>query len=131
MPDGFLLKLKYVGEITLSEALQNLKLERSEWSLYGGKYKFSKQNHEDTEVIHIVEGEIEVVEVKSDKSFTPPNQIESYSNVLKKGYKLRYFHVFMISFVKNQFEIEEKVLTDKNELRRTMTYFRKRARMRA
>ena len=64
----------------------------------------------------MVNGEIEVVEIKSDKGFLAQNQIRSYVNVVKNGYTLRLFHVKIVSFKGNQFEIREKIIRDPNEI---------------
>jgi hypothetical protein len=65
----------------------------------------------------VVEGEIEIVEVKSGTARLASNQIKSYTDVLRKGYPLRYFHVEIISFERNQFEIKEKLITDPREFK--------------
>ena len=64
----------------------------------------------------MVNGEIEVVEIKSDKGFLAQNQIRSYVNVVKNGYTLRLFNIKIVSFKWNQFEIREKIIRDPNEI---------------
>jgi hypothetical protein len=64
---------------------------------------------------------VEVVEVKTGKGFLPPSQIESYTNIVKKGYRLRYFQVDIVSFERNQFEIREELVTTETKLRHLRT----------
>jgi Holliday junction resolvase len=65
-----------------------------------------------------VSGEIEFIEVKSNKAIIPPYQINNYKKIIENGYKMRYFHVDIISFKQNIFDIDEKVLNDIIELKK-------------
>lgn len=69
------------------------------------------------EEISVVDGEIEVVEVKSDKTPLPPHQKRSYGKIIREGYVLRFINVDTISFEENEFEIEEKLLTSPDDLK--------------
>jgi len=122
-PDGFLVKLRKTERTKpLKEALKEFSLENygewskefSEWS--NGKYRFIRSEHDENEQLPIVNGEIEVIEVKSGNAILSPNQKRSYGKILQEGFILRFFHVNMISFEKNEFEIEEKLITNLNEL---------------
>jgi hypothetical protein len=116
VPDGFLVKIKKTTEFkTLKQALEDFQLsEASSWTEWG--YTFHRCEHRDDEMLAVVDGEIDVVEVKSDKSNIPPHQEESYKSVLKEGFRLRFYHVDMSSMAENEFEIQEKLLTKPNEL---------------
>lgn len=115
LPDGFLVKMKRTGNFKpLGEALEELKIDRS-WS--EEDYEFNPDEHNEKESLPIVDGEIEVVEVKSGRSNLPPHQKRSYGNFLEKGYVLRFFHVNIISFKRNEFEIEQKLIKSSDELK--------------
>lgn len=118
LPDGFLIKIKKTG-ITkpLKEAIKEFKLDG--WSYHNEKGEpiFDYSRFDKNEILPVVDGEIEVVEVKSDKATLPARQKRSYGNILREGYVLRFFHVNIVSFEKNEFEIEEKLLTSPNELK--------------
>ena len=66
--------------------------------------------------IPVVDGEIEVVEVKSCKSFIMPHQLRSYRNIVESGYTIRFLRVNIVSFKRNEFEIREKIITNPTEL---------------
>lgn len=105
-PDGYLFKFKKTGKVK------------------------SLKKHTDTEseLLPIVNGEIEVVEVKTGKAIIPSYQMVSYCKVLEERYVLRFFHVNIISFEKNEFEIEEKLVTTPEELEAVQLQERKRGR---
>ena len=65
---------------------------------------------DETTEIPIVMGEIEIVEVKSNKGRLSRVQKEEHGNLVKNGYPLRLFHVSIVSFAKNRFEVKEKLL---------------------
>lgn len=75
--------------------------------------------------IPVVSGEMEIIEIKADKAFIMPHQVENYKRILTKGYYLRYFHVDFISFESNQFEIEEKLIKKVTELENISRKLRK------
>lgn len=145
-PDGFLIKLRKTGESKkLKDGMVELglkfykgygysygRLETSETELHRThaiaslkergyaivkSLHFTTDEHDKDELFPIVDGEVEVAEVKSDKATLPPHQKRSYGNILREGYVLHFFHVNIVSFEKNEFEIEEKLLTNPNELR--------------
>lgn len=116
VPDGFLVKLKKTGRFKrLGNALVELGLESRSWDWYG--HKFDCSEHEKNERLLIVDGDIEIIEVKTDKSNVPRHQIASYTRVVEKGYSLRFFHVNIISFEKNLFEVKEKLVTNPSEIK--------------
>ena len=114
VPDGFLFKLKPTGEHKrLKKALEELQVSSS-WE--EGDYTFNYQEQNGDELLPIVDGDIEVIEIKSDKSNVPPHQQQSYRNIVKEGYIVRFFHVDESLFIKNEFEIEEKLITEPNQI---------------
>lgn len=116
-PDGFLIKMHKTNETKcLKKIFQRNDLKNSyDWSF--GRWRFRRQDHDKNEKFQIVDGEIEVVEVKCGKGYLAPNQKRSYRNILQEGYALRFFHVNIISFKNNEFEIEEKLITNPTELK--------------
>ena len=146
VPDGFLVKLKKTGESkSLKDGMAEMGLRKSlrvshgnilmksrfELELEQKHYfktlnehgyaiekflRFDVEKHDENEQFLVVDGEIEVIEVKAGKGFIPPSQKESYRAILEKGYSLRYFHVDIVSFERNHFEIEEKLIRNPNEL---------------
>lgn len=121
-PDGFLIKLKRTGKFKLlKEALRESSLENDSWSVKTlapkKEYRFNASEHDENEVLPVVEGEIEVIEVKTGKAFIMPHQAKSYRNILKNGYKVCFYKVSIISSKKNQFEIEEKILKKVDDLK--------------
>lgn len=109
-PDGFLIKLKKTRETKpLREALV-------EFRLLGVDGFIGCHKHGKTEQLPIVNGEIEVIEVKSEKAHLQASQRKNYTKVVSNGYALRYFHVRMISFERNQFEVREKIIRNADEI---------------
>lgn len=108
--DGLLFKLNKTGKtISKRKALSGL----------------FDQNYKDLPPkIPLVSGKIEVIEIKSDKAFIVPSQKEAYNIILKSGYKLRYFHVFIISFTENQFDIEETLIYNVYDLKEAIKHLR-------
>jgi hypothetical protein len=90
-PDGFLVKTNKIGTETIAE----------------GRRK-----------IPVVDGEIEVIEVKADKAKMNRAQKDQYSILAKNGYPLRLFHVSIVSIDDNNFEVKEKLLTTVEEIER-------------
>ncbi len=118
VPDGFFFKLRKTEQTKrLKEALAEFGLQNG-WGRYSelGEYSYSPSEHDDNEQLPIVEGEIEIVEIKTGKAIIPSHQMISYRKVLEERYALRFFHVNIISFEKNEFEIEEKLVTTPEEL---------------
>ena len=126
-PDGFLVKLRKTERTKpLKEALKefSLSLENSriDWRGNGG-FREHDENEQLPEQLPIVNGEIEVIEVKSGNAILPPNQKRSYGKILQEGFVLRFFHVNVISFEKNEFEIKEKIITNPDELNTSQEFF--------
>lgn len=118
VPDGFLLKVRKTERTKpLKGALKEFGLENVQSFGIRGEYWFIRSEHNENEQLPIVNGEIEVIEVKSGKSVLAPSQKRSYRKILQEGYVLRFFHVNIISFEKNEFEIEEKLLTSPDDLK--------------
>jgi len=114
VPDGFIIKMKNTGKFKcLKEALNEFNLSYG-WEDNG--YAFNQSEHKDNELLTIVEGDIEIVEVKCDKSNIPPHQKKSYRNVITGGYALRFLHVDLCLFTRNEFEIDEKLITDPDDV---------------
>jgi len=117
-PDGFLIKLKKTGKFRrLKEAFNALSSWRVEGLERGIEEQKCRLRANKDEQLPIVNGEIEVIEVKSGKSNLPPHQKRSYRNIIQEGYGFRFFHVNIISFDRNEFEIREKLLTNPSELK--------------
>lgn len=116
-PDGFLIKLKKTGETkTLKEAFG---LER--WEVRNGLLHFAPNcfirfEHDGNEQVSMVDGEIEAVEVKSDKAHLQSYQRKNYIKIVNNGYALRYFTVKIVSFERNQFDIKERFIKNADEI---------------
>lgn len=93
-PDGYLFKLNKTGQI---KSLKRI-------------------NDSDSEQLPVVNGEIEVVEVKSGKARLSIGQKEDYSNAINEKFFLRFYKVDVISFENNVFEIEERLFANVGEL---------------
>lgn len=104
--DGILFKLNKTGEV----------IDRKK-ALSGMKGNTNILLNELPEKIPIVSGDIEVIEIKLGKSNLRPHQKRSYRNIIQEGYGFRFFHVNIISFARNEFEIREKLLTNPSELK--------------
>jgi hypothetical protein len=114
VPDGFLFKLKFTGEHKrLNEALKQLQV-LSSWEEGDHAFNYHEQNGD--ELLPTVDGDIEVIEIKADKSNVPSHQQQSYKNIVKEGYTIRFFHVDESLFNNNEFEIEEKLITEPNQI---------------
>jgi len=117
VPDGFFFKLKKVGKSRILRNVKEMRLDSAidftlgRLNFTSGKYRNMMQ-----ERLPVVSGEIEIVEVKSGTARLASNQIKSYTDVLRRGYPLRYFYVDFISFELNEFELEERLFTTPNEL---------------
>jgi hypothetical protein len=88
-PDGFLVKTNKIGTETIAEEKRK---------------------------IPVVDGEIEVIEVKADKGKLTRAQKDQYSTLVKNGYPLHLFHVSIVSIDDNNFEVREKLLTTVEEI---------------
>ena len=69
------------------------------------------------DLIPIVNGDIEIIEVKTGKANIPPYQQKNYRQVVKNGFTFRYFHVDIVTLNENHFEVEEKLLTNPEEVK--------------
>jgi hypothetical protein len=128
IPDGFLVKLRKTEQTKrLREALVEGGLRGGVWRV--GEFIFSHSEHDGSEQLSIVKGEIEVVEVKTGKAIVPSHQMINYREILDEKYALRFFHVNIISFEKNEFEIEEKLVTTSEELEAVQLKERTRGRI--
>ena len=126
-PDGFLFKLRNTNRTKLlKDALEEFGLQNRGLSV--GEYSYFPSEHDGNEQLQVVEGEIEIVEIKTGKAIIPSDQMISYRKVLGERYVLRFFHVNIISFEKNEFEIEEKLVTTPEELEAVQLQERKRGR---
>ena len=96
IPDGILAKLNNTGEM---ERLSNT-ISRS--------YLPPEIRKKDVIDLPIVDGEIEILEIKSKKSPLRAKQKLVYNALIMKGFPLRLFKVHMISFDQNRFAIREK-----------------------
>ena len=109
IPDGFLIKMKRTGIYkTVKEAVEEFEVTcNARFEDINGNpvLKVPKKNTR----LPVVNGEIEVVEVKSGKSYTL--QVPSYKNALANGYHLRLFKVDL-----NSFEIREKLMLSPDEV---------------
>jgi len=110
----------------LKDALEEFGLQNRGLSV--GEYSYFPSEHDGNEQLQVVEGEIEIVEIKTGKAIIPSDQMISYRKVLGERYVLRFFHVNIISFEKNEFEIEEKLVTTPEELEAVQLQERKRGR---
>ncbi len=93
-PDGYLFKFKKTGEVKA----------------------FKKQTDSESVHLPIVNGDIELVEVKSGKAKLFSGQRKDYCNALRENFVLRFYQVDVVSFEKNEFEIMEKIITTQEEL---------------
>jgi hypothetical protein len=113
-PDAFLIKLKRTGESKKpKKALEEFGLHSSGWKLWDFS---SHQLSERKTPLPVVSGDVETVEVKCGKSWKYTLQKDSYIRILREGFLLRLYLVDLVSFEKNEFEIEEKLLTHPHEL---------------
>lgn len=119
--DGFLLKLKKTGAFkSLRDGLSQLGVQ-----LPIPNYRSLIVNHnvvvlrlnEEGDLsrqLPVVDGDIEFVEIKADRGWFRPSQIQNYNDALKLGFALRFFWVRFLSFEENKYEITEKLITDPN-----------------
>jgi hypothetical protein len=113
--DGFLFKLKkskklFETEKLISKINYHRMMIPSTLHDMLKTYKFPKK-------IPQASGKIEFIEVKSNKAIIKRHQINNYKEIIETGYKMRYFHVEIISFKQNIFDINEKVLNDISDLK--------------
>jgi len=129
-PDGFLVKVKKTGERKLlGEALKKLDLDiKNEFDLWsefmtktilsdgrtreGITWDTETINKIENKMLFVVNGKVDAVEIKCTAQLSL--QHPSYKKILSAGYVFRLFHVKIISL--EEFDIEERVYTDPNEL---------------
>ena len=117
--DGFLIKMKKTNKVFKTKELISM-INYNELTLpirvhnMLKRHKFPKETYQ-------VSGEIEFIEIKSNKAFIPTHQIDNYLELIEAGYKMRYFQVDTNSFQKNIFDIDEKILNDINDLKSSVT----------
>lgn len=124
LSDGFLLKFKKTGEMKrMKDIVLDVGIGEWRWK-WGNRFeetdetRFSTREVDLTTKFPIVRGEIEIVEVKSNKGRLSKVQKEEYANLVKNGYPLRLFHVSIVSSAKNHFEVKEKLLRTINEVKK-------------
>jgi len=144
-PDGFLVKLKKTGEskslengidqmghkimscslrpYVLSDLDLHLNQVRNIRNIRNKGYatvrgiRFDLKRLDTKQELTVVDGDIEVIEVKADKGNLSSGQVESYTNVVKNGFLLRFFKVDVVAFEKNQFKITEKLIREPSEIK--------------
>jgi hypothetical protein len=100
-PDGLLLKLKHTGKMK--------RVEKSECSFPARLHVMNYQEDADCFVLPVVDGGVEVVEVKCGRtSKLMDRQKETYNDLIAKGVPLRLLRVRIVSFDLNRFLVEEK-----------------------
>ena len=60
--------------------------------------------------VPVFDGELEIIEIKTENAKMTRNQKNGYLEALSQGYKIRHFRVDMDSFNKNRFQIIESVI---------------------
>jgi hypothetical protein len=129
--DGFLFKTKRTGETIrrkvafphliirrLSQEEIDRSIEQSEYATQAGNRVIATSNPEEyPKTFSIVDGEIELIEVKSGKrGRIKLHQYENYANAIKNGFPLRLIHVEIVRFEENHFEIEDRLITNPEEI---------------
>ena len=117
-PDGYIIKLRNTpNRINSKEALTKIGLSRSfrgSWRC-GDEIVSIGSKHDENEELYIVDGEIEMIEIKCDKGSLKTHQKQQYYQAIQKGVPLRFFHVNIVSFINNEFEITEKQILQIDE----------------
>lgn len=94
--DGLIVKLNETGKTKrLQDPISRLRLP-------------PEIRDKDVTDLPIVDGKIEILEIKSRKSPLRAKQKSVYNSLIMKGFPLRLFHVHMISFDENKFTVEER-----------------------
>jgi hypothetical protein len=100
-PDGLLLKLKDTGRAK--------RVEKSECSFLTRLHLKSPQEDGGCFVLPVVDGGVEVVEVKCGRSSKlMDKQKETYNDLIARGVPLRLVRVRIVSFDLNRFLVEER-----------------------
>jgi hypothetical protein len=118
------IKLLVLLDVTPDGIIYKLKRTGTDLSSFDFKKAFSRWDPEMFEGLimrrsfPIVSGEIEVIEVKANKSYFTYDELMNYGEIIRNGYTIRYFKVNIISLDKNEFAIYEKVISSLDELRK-------------
>lgn len=135
-PDGFLVKLKRTGKSkNLKNAIKEFGLDSGGidrffmFHFFMGKDIFGSRQYVEMFLpqttsasgqLPEVNGEIEVVEVKTGKTYLPSNQRKSYLSAIRNGFHLRLVHVDIVSLSENHFEIRERLVKTEREFDKIM-----------
>jgi hypothetical protein len=126
-PDGFLIKVKKIRETTLESALKKFNTNVGNIHHFEFPTQTILPNNQTitrfmldektidmtkNKTIFVVDGKVDAIEIKFTKQLSLQNP--SYKKILSAGYIFRLFHVKIISL--EEFEIEERVFTNPNEL---------------
>jgi len=115
--DGMIFKTKRTNkEISKQKALSTINKNYNMFNLETNVSVNYVDEEELPEKIPLVDGEIEIIEVKSGNARIPLHQIEDYQKAIENGFFLRYFHIDIISFKDNMFELKEKLITKPKEV---------------
>lgn len=99
-PDGLIMKLNKTGNTK--------KLKENEYPHIASLRVEASQKHEGVSEFPIVEGDLEVVEIKCGRQARlMSKQRETYNNLIAKGVPLRMIKVRIVSFDLNRFLVEE------------------------
>ncbi len=110
MADGFLIKMKRTETSkTINEAIKEFQLIDSSKDEFIGSPIFQK--FDKNRKLSVVNGKIEVVEVKTGSKEGISLQTASYRNAAANGFPLRFFHVDLNSFL-----IKEKLIANPDEI---------------
>ena len=100
-PDGLLLKLKHTGKTK--------RVEKSECSFRARLHMRNCREDGGCFVLPVVDGGLEVVEVKCGRtSKLMDKQKETYNDLIARGVPLRLLRVRIVSFDLNRFLVEER-----------------------
>jgi len=100
-PDGLLMKLRKTG--------RTKKLKESAYHRIAGLRVTASQKHGDILEFPVVDGDLEVVEIKCGrKAKLMSKQKEAYNNLIAKDVPLRMVNVKILSFDRNKFVVEER-----------------------
>lgn len=114
--DGIIFKTKRTNEtVTKQKALSQINMDYNMHTPTGIPVNHIEKE-ELPDRIPLVNGEIEIVEIKTGKSNIPPHQKKNYREAIENGFFLRYIHVDIVSFNENHFEIKEKLITNPKEV---------------
>jgi hypothetical protein len=108
--DGFLIKMKRTETTkTINEAIREFELvDASENEFIEG---LNFQKIDKNRMLPVVNGKIEMIEVKTGSKEGISLQTSSYRNAAANGFPLRFFHVDLNSFL-----IQERLIVNSNEI---------------